>query len=260
MPVQHKFIQTDFGNGCHTSNAILDTVPFVPEIMVIGTFNPHTPHDNYADFFYGRNYFWPALVNLFTAPDDLLLSRRMPTRGAPALPLNPTLEEVFALTTRIKVTFSDLISQVLHNGNPEYDIQDNDNVIYNGIEYNLIQDGMQNGISGLQQLNAVNQVEWNTQNIIDYLHLSKSIRTVHFTRQPTGPFLAEWNSIINEDYGRQIEFSPIYTPTGAALPEAPRILQLIRHWLFNDNPNYGTLDPEWLVANGANPDNFHADI
>jgi hypothetical protein len=65
MPIRHKFYQTNFGNGYATHNAILDTTPYKPEVMIVGTFNPDTPNNNFADFFYGRNFFWTAFKNLF---------------------------------------------------------------------------------------------------------------------------------------------------------------------------------------------------
>ena len=65
MSIKHKFYQTSFGNGFETHNAILDITPYKPELMIVGTFNPDTPNTNYADFFYGRNFFWTAFKNLF---------------------------------------------------------------------------------------------------------------------------------------------------------------------------------------------------
>ena len=65
MTIQHKFFQTIFDNEFETNNAILEITPYKPEVMVVGTFNPNTPNDNFADSFYGRNYFWTAFKNFY---------------------------------------------------------------------------------------------------------------------------------------------------------------------------------------------------
>ena len=65
MAVNHKFIQTPFGNRFSTDHAILSGTPFEPEILFLGTFNPNTNENvNIADFYYGRNWFWQGLFNI----------------------------------------------------------------------------------------------------------------------------------------------------------------------------------------------------
>lgn len=246
MAVQHKFYQTNFGDGFQTENAILDRTPYKPEIMVIGTFNPNTPNANFADFFYGRNFFWTAFKNLFIDNEVVLLNRRMPARGVPPVILNPTLSMIKDLCIKLKLTFSDLVLEVLHN-NPNYQLLQNDNVIFNEVEYNLIQDGRNRNVDGLQQLNALGQVNWNTQNIINYLCDNPQIKTVYFTRQPRGVWAIQWNLIVNHNFGRALDFRKIFTPSGQGLQGQPRIAHLINHWLFNNNENYDTLDNDWLM-------------
>jgi len=51
MPVNHRFLEHDFGNGFQTHNAILDKTPYEPEVLFVGTFNPDVP-TNPSDFFY----------------------------------------------------------------------------------------------------------------------------------------------------------------------------------------------------------------
>lgn len=256
MPIQHKFYQANFGNGFETHNAILDITPYKPEVMIVGTFNPDTPNANFADFFYGRNFFWTAFKNLFIHNAVVIPNRRMPPNGNPPAILNPTLLEIFDLCKKLKLTFSDLVLEVLHNNNPVYQLLPNDNVIFNGLEYNLIQDGQNGIIGGLQQLNALGQVNWNTQNIITYLCNNPQIKTIYFTRRPTGIWAAQWNLIINHSCITGRLTTNIFTPSGAGAPVNRSMARLLNHWVHNNNPNFGRLDNNWLTNNGVNINNF----
>lgn len=254
MPVPHKFLDHDWNNGFCSENAILKTDLYKPEVLIIGTNNPETPNANFADFFYGRNFFWTAFKNLANGNLDLL-NRRMPANGAPQFPLNPTIEEVFGLCKTFKLSFADLISNVLINQN-EVDFLPNDNIILNGIEYNLINDGLNNGVGGLAELNAQGEVEWNTSRIIKYLCENPQIKDIYLTRQPLGIWAQHWNEILENECSKNKNFHIIYTPSGNALHGIPRIHALINHWLFNNNPNYDTLNHEWLQNCGVNVNNF----
>jgi hypothetical protein len=257
MPVRHKFYQTNFGSGYETHNSILDITPtYKPEALIVGTFNPDTPHANYADFFYGRNYLWTAFENLFVHNDIVLTSRRMPQRGRPPVILNPSLEGIFEICLQLKLTFCDLIQEVLHRDNPVYHILPNDNIIYEGMEFNLIQDGRVNGINGLQQLNVLNQVHWNVNNIIDYLSQNEQIRTIYFTRQPTGIWGLQWYQIANNEAMRDREFINIITPSGQGRPVYHSMQRLLRHWVHNEDPNFGKLNNAWLVEHGVTLSHF----
>ncbi len=58
MPCNHKFI--NYLN--------LEKIDFEPSLLIIGTFNPVWPEDNYAEWYYGRtsnNYFWEILPRMF---------------------------------------------------------------------------------------------------------------------------------------------------------------------------------------------------
>lgn len=58
MAGKHKFIK----------NLCCMNINYQPEILIIGTFNPEWPADNYASWFYGRtnnNYFWETLPRMF---------------------------------------------------------------------------------------------------------------------------------------------------------------------------------------------------
>jgi len=256
MSIQHKFYQTSFGNGFETHNAILDITPYKPEVMIVGTFNPDTPNSNYADFFYGRNFFWTAFKNLFNHNEVVIPNRRMPPNGIPPAILNPTLPEIFDLCIKLKLTFSDLVLEVLHSNNPVYQPLPNDNVIFNGVEYNLIQDGKKGIIGGLQQLNVIGQVNWNTQNIINYLCNNPQIKTIYFTRRPTGIWAAQWNLIVNHNCMVGRITKNMFTPSGAGAPVYRSMIRLLNHWVHNNNPNFGQLDNNWLANNGVNTNNF----
>jgi len=256
MSIKHIFYQVQFDDLFATNNTILDVIPYDPEILILGTFNPATPNYNFADFFYGRNFFWTAFKNLFIINQIELRSRRMPTRGIPNPNLNPSRNEILQICSRLKLTFSDLIFQVL-NDEIIYEILPNDNIIYNGNEYNLIQDNKKGNVLGLQELNNLNLVNWNTDNIINYLIQNPKIRTIYFTRQPNGVWGVEWNKIKNNELLSDRNFTNLYTPSGAGKPVFYSMERLTNHWLFNTNEiNFGKLDENWLIRNGVDPNNF----
>lgn len=255
MSISHKFIETNFLNGFQTHNAILDVTPYQPEVMIVGTFNPNTPN-GVADFFYGRNYFWTAFKNLFIYNNIVLLNRRMPTNGvAPAI-LNPTILEIFELCITLKLTFSDFILETFHVNNPNYQLLQNDNIVFNDQEFNLIQDGQNGIIGGLQQLDGIGQVHWNTENIINYLCANPQIKQIYFTRQPTGIWAAHWNAIVNHQCMTGRQLTNIYTPSGQSLSGQPRMAALLNHWIYNANPNFGVFDNNWLIDNDVEIEGF----
>jgi hypothetical protein len=256
MPIQHKFIQTNFGTGFETHNAILDITPYKPEIMIIGTFNPDTPNSNYADFFYGRNYFWTGFKNLFIHNSIELQGTRMPKHGKPKKPLNPDLDKIKEICQTLKLTFADFIAEVLHNETTDYQILDNDNVCFKNRTFNLIQDDKKGQIDGLVQLHKLNQVKWSTKYIIKYLCENPTIKTVYLTRQAKGIWLEQWNEIIKDECLQGIAFTNIFTPSGQGKPVLNSMPRLLKHWVHNTNPNFGKLDNNWLRANNVNLNNF----
>lgn len=256
MPVEHKFLNNNnWNNGFWTENAIMKTDLYNPEILILGTFNPNTPNANFADFFYGRNYFWTAFKNLFVENEIQLFNRRIPANGQPILPLNPNLNEIFEICKKAKLSFADLICEVLVNHN-NIEFLPNDNVVLNNNVYNLIQDNANNNILGLAELNQINEVEWNINNIINYLIGNPNIKDVYFTRRPTNIWFEKWEELKNNVNLRDRNFGVIYTPSAQSLRGVPRMTSLIRHWLFNNNPNYDTLNHFWLTTNGVNLNNF----
>jgi hypothetical protein len=255
-PIYHKFHEISFNHEFQTHNSILDTVPYRPEVMIIGTYNPGTPNANFADFFYGRNYLWTGFKNLFTHNQVELQGRRMPTNGAPQGMPNPSLNEILDLCRLLKLTFSDLIDNVLHSGNPQYRILANDNVIYNGFEHNLIQDGQKKNIMGLAQLQRNGQICWNDQNIMNYLVSVPEIQTIYLTRRPTGVWADKWTSIVNNPLLRGRQFINMFTPSGQGSPVLNNMSRLLNHWVHNENPNFGKLNNNWLLDHGVNLANF----
>ena len=63
MPCNHKFLE-------YLSLERIQN--FNPETLIVGTFNPQWPEENYAEWFYGRtrnNYFWDILPRMFGDPE-----------------------------------------------------------------------------------------------------------------------------------------------------------------------------------------------
>ncbi|PAC28756.1 hypothetical protein [Flectobacillus sp. BAB-3569] len=246
MAVNHKFKDFDFKDGFTTTNVILKT-SYNPQVLILGTFNPLTnEEDNMADFFYGRNWFWTCMFNLFHHQAIHLLTQRKFTQ----IPnYNPTLDEIKVFCEKYKLTFADLISTVLFNNNIEYNLHRNKALIVNE-EYDLINDG------DLGKLNAINQVEWTTEDLKKYITETPSLHTVYFTRQPAEPYTTQWTILKNHDYGRIVEFKKIFTPSGQGLRGRPRVNHLIHHWLFNENDNYDQLNNDWLLEHNIDRNIF----
>jgi len=244
MPIQHKFYHKDWGNGFATERAILTTTPYDPEVLILGTFNPTMP-GNMADFFYGRNYFWPAFANLFTHGQPLLLSRR----DHQAVP-EPMLQHIFDLCELLRLSFADLVAGILHHDNPAYEEIPPNQVLFDGDFINIIQD------QGLHALDLVHQTDWNTDAVIDYLCHTPTIHTIYFTRQPTGIWEAPWKAIRNHPLLQHKTFTHIYTPSGQALRGQPRMHALLHHWVHHVGPNFGRLQPAWLQHHQVDPQAF----
>lgn len=261
MSIQHKFYSVPQGglgwpDDFYTDNGILRSPSYDPELLIVGTFNPNTPHRNHADIFYGRNYFWPAMKNLFGHKQVRLLHTRMPKRGVPKNPLDPTLSEVFSLCRDLKLCFADLVAGVFHRANPRYTVLASGQVKMDGRVYNLIRDGRQGEVHGLSELAEIGQVLWNTENIINYLNSNPRIRWVYLTRRPTGIWAAPWAQIIQRGAMQGRVFSNLFTPSGQGSPVNNSMNRLLAHWVHNTDPNFGRLDHGWLLQHGVNPANF----
>lgn len=262
MSIQHKFKECEFGDNYTTHNAILNSIQdFSPKTLFLGTFNPANHQQasvlNEADFFYGRNYFWPALFNIFKYQSLELTKRRIPSNGKAQKPLEPSFTSILEFTKENKISFADLILNVFEE-NTDYEVKPNGHVVLDGCKYNLINDSKKDGISGLEELDGLGEVAWNTDNIIDYISENRSIETVYFTRNPTGVYAKHWNRLVNTNYDRPVKFLKLYTPSGSALPGSPRMLMLMQHWLFNESANFDTIDHKWLDRQEINLNAFRA--
>jgi len=261
MRINHKFLtinqqrnQLNWDNRFYTENVILKNIDiYKPEIMFLGTFNPEL-QSNPADFFYGRNFFWTAFKNLFIEGQIILNEERLAFN-----PFNPTLEEIFQLCIRLKLTFSDLVHSIFdeQDRNQIFVRQNKDYILFNNNEYNPISDG------DLQKLNRINKANWNTRNIINYLTNNRQIKKIYLTRRSDFCWQAQLNLIIQAL--PDIEIIPIYTPSaqGGALHQQTgiygngKITPLLRHWTNNNIGNYGNLNHNnWLTNNGVNLNNF----
>jgi hypothetical protein len=260
MRINHKFLTVNpqqnilnWDNRFYTENVILKNVDiYKPEIMFLGTFNPEL-QNNHADFFYGRNFFWTAFKNLFSPRQEIINEERLTFN-----PYNPTLEEIFELCIRLKLTFSDLVNSI-------FDEQDNNNILvkqnkeytsFRNIEYNPIKDG------DLEKLNRINKVNWNTRNIITFLNNNRQIRKIYLTRSNNLCWQTQINQIIQAL--PEIDIIPIYTPSaqGGALHQQTgiygngKMIPLLRHWTQNNGNNGNLNHNNWLTNNGVNINNF----
>lgn len=254
MPVNHRFLQTDFGNGFATHNAILDVMPYEPEVLFIGTYNPDTSEEsNRADFFYGRNYFWPAFLNLFKHGIMHLNNRRIPQRGGAPKELNPTLSDIILLCRDKKISFADFIKYTMCDSN--YYI--NRNIVsYQNEYYDLIKD------SHLAKLKQKKQIEWAVDNIITFIKEHKTIKTVYLTRQPTSIWKEPWRTICNIKYGsRNIDFKYLQSPScrGRRTVGEGDMHFLLRKWLFSGSNEQG-LDHNWLRKHGVSLEHFQKNL
>lgn len=234
MPVNHRFLEHDFGNGFQTHNAILDKTPYEPEVLFVGTFNPDVP-TNPSDFFYSRNYFWPVMKNLSLPFDEHITGRRVHPVGQIPNVLDPDMEKVFGICTERKMTFADLIKQVDVANIIGY--KDDDLAMY--------------GQQGL--------CEWSTDYIITYLRNNRSIKNVYLTRKATGIWGNQWSQIRDSDYGgRAINFGQIHTPSGQGLRERGinPAKALARRWLWHTNPERRFCNG-WINQYVINPDGFN---
>ncbi len=244
----HKFLRCNNFNGnadFQTHSVILDHTPYKPKVLVIGTYNEGGIIDNIADFFYGRNYFWPVISNLYVGAN--LLEQRRDAMG-PIPPGNPTLGTILDLCARFRLTFADLVADV-----PIPPPNHNDNYI--------------NAAVG-QGIAITNELQ-----IVDYINRVTSITHVYattkFTKQPHLSNL--WQQISVGVNRPEIFFGKILTPSGMGgipnFPELERAATIARYWLWVNHPmnpygafrnqmGYSYLDHNWLIQSGVNPNLF----
>lgn len=236
MGIQHKFKECNFGKGFQTQNGILTVTPYKPKILFIGTFNPLTDDvANPADFFYGRNWFWPVLFNIFVYKQQVVIEKQ---RKFYPPHFNPTLDNVFKFMKTHQITFADLIVEVL----PDEDINcvAGNKVIYNQVCYDLIKD------SDLAKLDVIGEVDWSAEHLKDYLRENPSITQVYFTRKSAKPFskkLEEIQDVLSE---RNSTIKYLFTPSGQGLKGTPRNSTLMEQWIQSTLVGYNNLDENWV--------------
>lgn len=256
-PIKHIFYDKEWllnKSSFKTTSAILSEVPYVPKILILGTFNPEQPGNN-PKFFYGRNFLWPLLFNILEYK-SINYTKKSNSKDNPG----PTLVEILELCQKYHLVFGDLIAQVLHVGNPEYRWEKrigrgrpSQNLIYQEKKFNLIQDNnkTEKGITtyGLNELKKDNQIDWNIPKIKQLITDNKSIETVYLTCNPAGEFKTKWKEISNCNYGRIVKFRRLFTPSAQGTPKnCDKMKYVLQHWLhkFDFNENYEGIDLNWL--------------
>ena len=271
MPVPHVFLNKPRGSfdgdqRFWTTDTILHSDAYTPEVLFVGTFNPDVGNDNPADFFYGRNHFWPALVNLFKEGRVVHTDRRIRKRGMPQPPEErvPTLRGVLDLCVQLKLGFADLVREVFHDTRGETVRHENGYFIFRGKRFDLIQDGeldKKTGHYGLQGLNKEGQVLWNTVAIEQYLQRTPSIKAVYLTRGYQTPWVKPWSQLKKwaSSNHAPILFERIYTPSLRGSGDVQDMKGLLHHWLHHrsaDKQGYGHLDHQWLRGHGVDISRF----
>lgn len=222
MPINHKFINNNWGNGFQTNNAILNTTPYEPEVLFIGTFNPNTNgNHNQANFFYGRdNYLFPMLHGIFNL--GTIYNQQPPYNNL-----------IWTLCNQLKLSFADLILSAFPNQNVQL-LPNSNKVNHAGEQWNLLKD------SHLEELDAQHgEIVWNDQNIISFINNNPSIKYVFLTQKSNNTFLEKYNAIRNNCIRPNLSFRCIYTPSGQSLSGVPRELFLAMQWLIEQNDGSG---------------------
>lgn len=224
-----------------THSAILHT-PYPPKVLIVGTYNETNIEGNYADFFYGRNYFWPVISNLVNNRN--LLQRRRDYVGIP--PGNPTLPQILELCFMLKLSFADLITDVSIRL-PDH----SDKHLNKAIRFR--------------------QATTNEEIIINYINETASITHVYATTKFSNLIHLKnlWISVKNQ-VRDGVNFGCILTPSGRRIPNFNGLnitATIARYWIwanFTNKPyepfrfenGYTHLDHTWLIQCGVNPNQF----
>ena len=267
MPFQHKFQKHKFKNGFETHNSILDTVPYHPEVIFIGTYN-HGWSWNTSDFFYGRGmYMWTILGNIF------LNNRNKWTRQRTINNDVPSHDQIFKICIKGKLIFADIVKGIKENI-PAIELDNEKCVLVNG-EYRWESKLISNQKTGeysdahLDNLGSKNFLDDNVTEIVKYINATKSIKHVYFTFK-SGNWIAEKLSEIKRKTRKDIKVCSLFSPTGNGFrknleePFNDRAWGLTHCWIWNgldhqspiNRPNYGHLDHQWLISTGVDPNNF----
>lgn len=257
MPFLHKFQRHDFNNEFQTHDSILDTVPYDPEVIFIGTYN-HGWSWNLSDFYYGRGmYMWTSLGNLFLYNHNHLINQRNFNND------EPTFEQLLEICIKGKIVFADIVKGINENIEAIERPQNQSVLVNNQYAWTSYKDGP------LDYMGEQGWLDDNVNAIIKYINDHKTIKHVYFTFKSGNWLVDKLHEIVNGVRG-DVRTCSIFTPTangfGGQLnpPFHERVWGLTHCWVWNglnhNHPinrlNYGHLNHAWLMDKGVNPNNF----
>ena len=267
MPILHKFYESNFGYGYHTHNAILDTVPYEPEVIFIGTYN-HGWTWNNSDFFYGRKmYMWTVLGNLFLHGQNDLIKQRTYNNNI------PTHQQLLEICKKGKIIFADIVKGIKENIEVIEHTREKYVLVNNQYRWGKrIINGNRVGEYSDTHLDNMGNADWldnNVEEIINYINQTPSIKHIYFTFKSGTWIVTLLNNICN-NLRQDISHCSIFTPTANGFgtnlsqPFNERAWSLAHCWVWNglahinhiNRPEYGHLDHTWLRSKGVNPNNF----
>ena len=206
---RHKFANHQFpafkGDTFQTNSTILVPSQYSPIIMFIGTHNDGDIAGNSADFFYGRNYFWPVWRSLLNIPGVVNGPKGRREHNMTEIPLYGVENSIYNICKLGMMTFADLVFEVDGNLNNHHD----------------------------EDIPKAGAIRWATDEIIDFLRSTPSIRFVYATRQMenAAPWNGQWDKIVNSMSDRDVTFGCIHTPSGNGAGQGPRREALEQKWL-----------------------------
>ena len=257
MPFLHKYQEYDFGNDFQSHSSILDTVPYDPEVIFIGTYN-HGWSWNYSDFYYGRGmYMWTALGNLFLYNRNHLVNQRNFNND------QPSFEDLFEICRRGKIVFADIVKGIKQNIEAIEQPHTKSVIVNNEYIWSTYKDGP------LDYMGANFWLDDNVKAIIDFINDTKTIKHVYFTFK-SGNWLVNKLYEISNGIRDGVTLCSVFTPTAngfgrhISFPYNERAWGLTHCWVWNGLNNnisinrigYGHLDHSWLIRNGVNPNSF----
>lgn len=262
-----KYQQHDFQNGFQTHNSVLDTVPYDPKVIFIGTYN-HGWYWNNSDFFYGRGmYMWTVLGNLFLFNQNYLISPRS------ANYIHPTFQQLFEICKKGEIVFANIVKGLKDEIPAIENIQERYVLVNNEFKWcSGIVNGRGVGEYSDNHIENMAKYGWiddNVDAIIKYINETPTIKHIYFTFK-SGSWLVDKMNTIRNDVRQDVSCCSIFTPTAkgfGVLLEPPfnkRSWGLTHCWVWNgldhrypiNRIGYGHLNHDWLFDKGVNPDYF----
>lgn len=178
MPLD-RYQQHDFKNGFQTHNSVLDIVPYLPEVIFIGTYN-HGWSWNDSDFFYGRNmYMWTILGNLFLFNHNHLIQQRNMNN------IQPTLQQIFEICRKGKIVFANIVKGLKDEITAIENIQERYLLINNEFKWGSTEvNGRRVGKYADTHIENMAKHGWLDENvdaIIKFINETPSIKHIYFT-------------------------------------------------------------------------------